>query len=49
MNSEKYNENDIEILEDGISVDNTFFSKSRIADAFNELDLMRKRMKIYKQ
>ena len=37
MMNTKYNENDIEILKDGISIKGTFFSKKRIADTFNEL------------
>lgn len=36
-----FNENDVEILNDGISVKNTFFSKKQIADTFNELILVR--------
>lgn len=35
-----YNEDDIEIHDDGISVKDTFFSKQKIADTFNELVLM---------
>lgn len=41
MNTKIYNENDIEILENGISVDETFFSKKEIADTFNELLFVR--------
>lgn len=41
MNTEKYNEKDIEILSDGISVKGTFFGKKEIANAFNELVLVR--------
>lgn len=37
MNTEIYNENDIGILDDGISVDGTFFSKEQIAQTFNEM------------
>ena len=36
-----FNENDIEIHNNGISVEETFFSKKQIADAFNELILMK--------
>lgn len=36
-----YNEEDIEILDDGISIDNTFFSKEQLAMTFNELLFMR--------
>lgn len=42
INGEKFNEEDIEILNDGISVKNTYFSKQKIADTFNELKLVRK-------
>lgn len=41
MNTEIYTENDIEILNDGISIDDTFFSKKQIAKTFNELIYMR--------
>ena len=41
MNTKIYNENDIEILDNGIAVDETFFSKKAIADTFNELFLVR--------
>lgn len=36
-----YNEHDIEVHHDGISVNNTFFSKQEIANTFNELILVR--------
>lgn len=36
-----YNEEDIEVLDNGISIDNTFFSKEQLAMAFNELLFMR--------
>lgn len=36
-----YNEEDIEILDNGISIDNTFFSKEQLAMTFNELLFMR--------
>ena len=35
-----YNEGDIEIHDDGISVKDNFFNKKEIADTFNELILM---------
>ena len=35
-----YNEEDIEIHEDGISVGENFFDKGRIADLFNDLILL---------
>lgn len=35
-----YNEEDIEILNNGISINGVFFSKHKIADTFNELILM---------
>lgn len=35
-----YNEEDIEILDDGISIRNNFFNKQKIADTFNELILL---------
>ena len=41
MNTEIYTENDIEILDNGISIDDTFFSKGQIAKTFNELIYMR--------
>lgn len=37
-----FNENDVEIHENGISLKNTFFSKGEIATAFNELILFKK-------
>lgn len=36
-----YNEEDIEILNNGISIENTFFSKKDIANTFNELIYIR--------
>ena len=41
ISREKFNEEDIEILDNGISVKNTFFSKQQIADTFNELSLVK--------
>ena len=35
-----YNKEDIEILNDGISVRNNFLNKQKIADTFNELILL---------
>lgn len=41
MNTKQFCEEDIEILDKGISIKNTFFSKQEIADIFNELNLLR--------
>lgn len=41
MSTKQFNEEDIEILDDGISVKNTFFSRQQIADTFNELILVK--------
>ena len=41
MNTGIYNEQDIEIHNNGILVDGTFFGKKEIAETFNELVLVR--------
>ena len=40
MMDRQYNEKDIEILDNGISVRGTFFGKKQIAKTFNELVMM---------
>lgn len=40
MNVNRFRKEDISIEEDGIIVKNTFFSKEKIADCFNQLAIL---------